>query len=162
MSRSSVERTRSTIQRYLLRYGTRTVPQIVKATGLSYNTVKYVLNEMHAEQVPDSYPQQYRLGNAQMAEGVMPRLLSDTQGDIDIVLSVPTHDEWINRWNSARIAFTKSIGILAIDPDDDPAERAKAFAVGAQSLAGLAYALQQVADTPDWYEALGGLHDEEA
>lgn len=128
---------------------------IAQHTGLSYNTVKSALIKLEAEEVPDSYPTEWKMTNAVLDRAVStePKL-----GSSDLRLSIPLREEsdWPQRWEIARQPLSKALGHLTISAETDPKELVMTLQVAATNLASIAYAVSQVQYKPDWFTLIGG------
>jgi len=154
--RTSAPRNEIKVRRVLEQFGPRTIPDLAKRTGLAYNTVKTALERMKASPIEGSYPAKWQLDGKPSAEIETATVRIGKKQDLDVTVSISTHADWIDRWNAARKTFGQSVMMMAIDHDSDPAKLSAEFAAGASSFAGLAFAIQQVQDRPDWYELLSG------
>jgi hypothetical protein len=142
----------------------RTVKQIQQKTGLAYTTVKIHLKALGAEQVPDTYPAQWRLpdGNSSVEIPDMPRLKSGKQGPPIAVPSISIAGDVVSAWNESRRALSAQIMAIVIEPTKKPTELIEQLTKGAQILATVALELQNVEDMPDWFTSLGGDLEEQA
>lgn len=126
--------------------------KISHVTGLSYSTVRRGLDELGATRVPNTWPIEWKIDTSQIARPE-PEL---GEGDMRVSIPIRESDDWPQRWEAAREALAVSIAGLQITPQDDPKALAVAFQRGATSLASIAYAIDQVANRPDWYTLIGG------
>lgn len=130
----------------------RTVPQIAIATGLSYWQVRNILQNF-AQPVPDSTPQRWRLGAVKMT-GAMPVVERDAL-PIPVQTSITPvegsgKDTLAEMWQEVTKGVYKLTASAAIADFDDPATEAARMVKAGQLLLSIGYALQQIADKPDW------------
>lgn len=125
--------------------------KISQVTRLSYSTVRRGLEEIGAERVPDTWPVEWKIDASQVRRE--PEL---GKGDMRVSIPIREYHDWPQRWEEARESLAMNIAALQITPQDDPKALAVAFQRGATSLASIAYAIDQVANRPDWYSLIGG------
>lgn len=155
--RTTHDKTLDTVRSALVRMGTATVGDLEKRTGLAYNTVKTTLLAIGATPRAGTWPRVWGFEQTHKSlTTVTAPQLRGAEKDLNIIVSIDSYTDWAARWEAARKQFGQDVAMQAIVPDADPAKLAAELALGAQSLAGLAYALQQVADRPDWFQMLGG------
>lgn len=150
--RPTGKHTEAVIRKQLESWGSRTIPQLVKRTGLSYNAVKAALDRLGAIADEESYPAKWHLGA--LVDTVRAPRLAQPVGDLDIVISISTYNDWVPRWNGYYKRAGESLQLLGVDESSDPEVLSADLAAIARSTASMAFALQQVMNKPDWYQIL--------
>lgn len=133
--------------------------EIAEILGKSHTSVIAALRAIGAEQVPDIYPAEWQISEDGLAPvtaitAATPRV-GESRGR-DFIVSAPDMEpaELVRNWNQNHEAFGKRIGELAVTEGVDPKELSQQLSNFAGAIAGLAAALAEVADRPDWLDVL--------
>jgi len=132
---------------------------IARIVGKSHTSVNSALREIGAEQVPGFYPAEWIISKEGLAPvtaitSTTPRV-GASRGQ-DFLVSAPEMEpsELVLNWNQNHKAFGKRITALSIDENADPKELVDQLANFAGAIAGLAAAIDEVKDRPDWLDVL--------
>lgn len=137
-----------------------TMKELTARTGLALATVTNVLVQNGArsdKQRPARWAWKVELDSGTVRK--VPSLCPPGKPAIEIELTEA--DDWVAKWKRARPTFAKSISALQIDPLVSPDVLQENFLSSARALAGIAYALSEVKNSPDWFSQLGGELDEQ-
>lgn len=133
--------------------------EIAAIVGKSHTSVNAALREIGAERLDDFYPAEWRISSEGLApvteiHAATPRV-GEPRG-ADYLVSAPEFEgpELVANWNQNHKAFGKRIAALSIDEHSDPKELVEQLAAFAGAIAGLAAALDEVKDRPDWLDVL--------